>query len=125
SSATLTVITAPFFTIQPQSRTNIVGTAATFFASPSGASPLSYQWQLNGVAIPSATATNLLLNNVQSSDAGNYTLVASNSAGAVTSSVASLTVLVPPSIISQPQSRTNLAGTTASFSASATGTSPM
>ena len=54
-----------------------------------------------------------------------YTVVVTNVAGSVTSTVASLTVWVTPAITAQPQSRTNLAGTTANFSVTATGTAPL
>jgi lysophospholipase L1-like esterase len=123
--ATLTVVTSPTFFAQPQSRTNVAGTAATFSAGVSGTLPLSYQWQFNGVSIPGATTTNLLLNNVQPTHAGNYALVATNTGGSATSTVAVLTILVPPSITTQPQSRTNIAGTTATFNAVAAGTTPL
>ena len=90
----LTVWMPPTITAQPQSLTNIAGTAATFSASVSGTEPLSYQWQFNGSNIVGATGTTLALNNVQPTDAGNYTLMATNIAGAVTSAVAALTVWV-------------------------------
>jgi hypothetical protein len=43
----------------------------------------------------------LTITNIQTSDAGNYTLVVSNAVGVVTSTVASLTVLLPPAIAAQ------------------------
>src|SRR5438552_8761545 len=45
--------------------------------------------------------------------------------GSVTSSVATLTVNSPPTITTQPASRTVTAGQTASFSVTATGTAPL
>ena len=57
------------------------------------------------------------MTNVQLGNAGNYTVVVSNSAGMLTSAVAVLTVWVPPSFTLQPASITNVSGTTASFSA--------
>src|SRR5262249_15189251 len=48
-----------------------------------------------------------------------------NSAGATTSLLATLTVLVPPSVTVQPQSRTNNLNASASFNVVATGTSPL
>jgi hypothetical protein len=112
-------------TTQPQSQTLPVGTNATFTVAASGAGPLGYQWQLNGAPITGATTTSLTLTNIQTSDGGNYSAVVTNSTTSVTSAVAVLTVLVPPSITAQPQSATNLAGTTASFSANAAGSSPL
>jgi hypothetical protein len=123
--AVLTVLVPPSFVVQPQSRTNIAGTLATFSGSVSGTAPLSYRWQFNGANIAGATTPSLFLSNVQPSDAGSYTLSVTNAAGAITSSVATLTVLVPPAITAQPQSRTNLLGTTATFSVLATGTAPL
>src|SRR5207247_3367192 len=54
-----------------------------------------------------------------------FTVVVSNPAGSVTSSVATLTVNSPPAITTQPVSRTVTAGQTASFSVTATGTAPL
>src|SRR5262249_27101129 len=61
----------------------------------------SYQWQTNGVAIPGATNTSLLLTNVQLTDSGTYSVVMSNLVGFVTNS-ATLTVVSPaglPSLV--------------------------
>jgi Immunoglobulin domain len=69
--------------------------------------------------------TTLTLTNVAQSDAASYTVIVTNSAGSLTSWPAILTVLVPPAITAQPQSRTNYFGTTATFSVSATGTEPL
>src|SRR5207253_1984386 len=99
--AVLTVLVPPAITLQPQSRTNIAGSTAIFNVSASGTVPLSYQWQFNGANIGGATATNLSLGNVQPGDAGNYAVIVTNTAGAVTSALASLTVLVPPTITLQ------------------------
>ena len=58
-------------------------------------------------------------------NAGNYTVVITNAVGSVTGSVASLTVLVPPAITAQLTNLTAMEGASASFSAAATGTSPL
>ena len=81
----------PVITSQPASLTAPVGAAATFSVVASG-SP-TYQWRFNGANIASATASSYTLSNVQLSNAGNYDVVVSNSAGPVTSSVAVLTVI--------------------------------
>jgi subtilisin-like proprotein convertase family protein len=126
--AWLTVLTRPVITSQPQSRTNIAGTTATFTVTATGSTPLSYQWRrnnntvTNGGNISGTTTATLTVSNVTASDATSYTVVVTNSAGAVTSAPpAWLTVLTRPVITGQPQSRTNLAGTTAAFSVTATG----
>jgi hypothetical protein len=52
-------------------------------------------------------------------------VVVSNPAGSATSAVATLTVLVPPTITSQPQSQSVVQGQQASFSVVANGTAPL
>jgi len=51
---------------------------------PSGI-PLSYQWLFNGTNIDGATNASLSLPNVQSEQAGNYTVLVSNGCGSATS----------------------------------------
>ena len=125
ASATLTVWAPPAISIQPASRTNLTGTSASFSVTATGTAPLNYQWQFGGNPIPGTTTSGLTLNNLQLSDAGNYSVVVTNVAGSLTSPAAALTVWAPPAISAQPQSATNIAGTTANFSVSATGTAPL
>ena len=118
----------PSITMQPQSQTVAVGGIANFSVTASGGTPLSYQWRMNGIPIGGATATNYTVSNAQANNAGNYTVVVTNVAGAVTSSVAALMItipLVPPSITAQPQSQAVAFGGTASFSVTASGTAPL
>src|SRR5207244_657489 len=110
SVAVLTVLVPPSITSQPQSRTNISGTTALFNVRASGTEPFRSRWHSNVASIRAAISTTLALNDVQLVDAGNYTVVVTNKPSAMTSSVAVLTVRVPPSITSQPQSRTNISG---------------
>jgi hypothetical protein len=56
---------------------------------------------------------------------GGYDVVVANTYGLVTSAVAQLTVLVPPAIATQPTNQTIVAGGTANFLVSASGTSPL
>ena len=87
--------TAPVITMQPQNQTNSVGSTAVFTVTASGTAPLGYQWRLNGAPIAGATASNYARINLQTNDAGNYSVVVTNLAGSTTSSNAALTVLVP------------------------------
>ncbi len=96
--ATLTVLVTPSITTQPESLAVIIGNGATFTAAASGTLPLSYQWRLGPANIPGATNATLTITNVQPANAGAYTLVVTNAAGAATSVVATLTVIVPPTI---------------------------
>jgi len=88
-------IIAPTILTQPQSQTNYVGAAANFTVTAAGTAPLSYQWRFNGAPISGATASNYALPNLQTSNAGTYSVVVTNTAGTATSSNAILTVLVP------------------------------
>ena len=111
--------------VQPQSQTVVAGTNVIFTVTATGFGLLSYQWQFNGTNISAASNTSLVLTNVQPTNAGSYTVVVTNSLGSVTSAVAVLTVLVPPSITSQPASRTNECTSTATFTVAASGTAPL
>jgi hypothetical protein len=114
--------------IQPQGQTVSAGGDASFVVGATGTDPLAFQWRLNGADLTGATSTNLTLTNIQSADAGDYAVVAANACGSVTGTVAYLLVTqpgVPASITVQPQSRTNVVGTTATFTVRATGTAPL
>jgi uncharacterized repeat protein (TIGR01451 family) len=67
----------------------------------------------------------LTLTNVQAAQAGAYSVLVSNTFGAAVSSNAALTVLVPAAITTQPSNQTVAAGTSASFSVTASGTAPL
>jgi uncharacterized repeat protein (TIGR03806 family) len=89
---------APVFVEQPSPAisTNYVGAFVTFTAAVSGTLPIQLQWQYNGVNIPNATSASLTLASVQAAQAGNYTVLASNSVGSALSQAAVLTVLPAP-----------------------------
>jgi hypothetical protein len=125
SAAALTVNVPPAITTQPQSQTVTLDQNASFSIVATGTAPLSYQWSHNGSALAGATASALALSNVQTTDAGSYTVVVTNIAGSITSAVATLTVNVPPAITTQPQSQTVTLDQNASFSIVATGTAPL
>ena len=84
----------PLIVTQPASMTVNQGVTAAFTPSFTG-SQLAYQWRFNNSPIPGATSSSLNLTNVQSSQAGSYTVVVSNSTLAITSSIASLSVITP------------------------------
>ncbi len=124
SNAVLTVLLPPTIMTPPHSQTVTQGLSASFSVVASGTAPFGYQWNLNGTALSGATSSTLALNNVQATDAGSYTAVVTNPYGSATSGVATLTVLVPPVITTQPQSQVVMQGQSASFSVVASGTAP-
>jgi hypothetical protein len=83
---------APAITTQPTSQNVSVGGSVTFTAAASGAPTPAYQWKVDGDVIPGATSSSLTLTNAQLSDAGTYTVVATNGLGSATSNGAVLTV---------------------------------
>ena len=94
--ATLTVID-PAINLQPVSRTNVIGDSADFFITAGGTPTLTYRWRFQGTDISDATTASLIVTNVQTSNQGAYTIVVSNGlGGAVTSAVATLTILPTP-----------------------------
>jgi len=116
---------APTITTQPASSTVTVGSTASFTVAATGTPGPTYQWRKGATAITGATAATLTLTNVQSTDAGTYSVVVTNSAGSVTSANATLTVnpaIAAPTITTQPTSSTVTVGSTASFTVAATGT---
>ena len=115
---------APIITNQPQSLAVSAGSPAAFTVGATGATPFSYQWQVNGTNISGATNSSLLINPAQFSDQGAYSVTVNNQYGSIASSNAILTVLTPPSFTQQPQGGTNVVGSLVSFSTAATGTTP-
>lgn len=119
---------SPSIVNQPQSQTLNAGDTATFSVTPSGSAPFTYKWRRNSSPLTdsgnisgSATAV-LTVANPGASDAATYSVIVSNSVDSATSANATLVVNLPPSITTQPTSRTNVTGSAATFTVTATGT---
>jgi hypothetical protein len=125
SAAAMTVRSPVVLLTQPLSLGVVPGTNATFNVVATGTAPLSYQWRKGGVAISGATSASYTVAGAQSTDSGSYDVIVSNVVGPVTSQAATLTVFTPPSITSEPSSQTRLAGSTATFQVTATGSAPL
>ena len=98
----------------------LVGAQASFSVTATGTEPLTYEWRKDGLAlqIPTADSDTLVLPSASAGDAGEYTVLVSNEAGAVTSAPATLTVdtlVRPPFITVPPQSLTVDAGDDVTF----------
>ncbi|MBI4658526.1 MAG: immunoglobulin domain-containing protein [Verrucomicrobia bacterium] len=83
-------VIGPTIISQPQSQMVTMGTTVTFTVKATGSPPLIYEWRKNVARIEGATNETLTFDNVQSSDAGSYSVLVSNAAGGVTSSNATL-----------------------------------
>jgi Abnormal spindle-like microcephaly-assoc'd, ASPM-SPD-2-Hydin/Immunoglobulin domain len=124
--ATLTENVPPSITTQPTSQTVLVGQTATFSVVAAGTTPLSYQWKKNGTQIKGATLSSYATPVTTLSNSGTlFSVTVTNVAGSVTSNSAVLTVNAPPSITKQPANQAVLAGQTATFSVTASGTTPL
>jgi uncharacterized repeat protein (TIGR03803 family) len=114
-------VNPPAITNEPASQTANLGGSVTLQVTATGGGALTYQWTHNGVKIPGATGDLLTLKKITAANAGNYAVVVSDSAGSVTSSVAVITVLVPPAITVQPANLTEPLAGDANFTTKATG----
>ncbi len=130
SVATLTLIVPPAITGQPTNQTVLAGSNVSFTVTASGTTPFGFQWRFNGTNLANGgqfsgvTTATLSLANAQLGNAGGYSVVVTNAAGSVTSSVATLTVSAPPVITTQPASQAVLTGSNVSFTVAASGTTP-
>lgn len=116
----LTVLTQ-----SPQPATVPVGGNAQFTAAATGEN-LFYHWRFNGTDLPGETNTMLSLTGVQLSHRGQYSVRVLGNGGAVTSSPATLTVVVLPPVISAQPPGTTLAatGSTVRIDVGVQGTAP-
>ena len=118
--------TAPSITLQPGSQTVKVGQAGSFSVGASGTAPLSYQWQKNGAPISGANFSAYTTPATTVADDGSqFSAVVTNSMGSVVSSAATLSVMVPASIASQPANQAVVVGQTATFAVIGAGTAPL
>jgi glucose/arabinose dehydrogenase len=111
---TFTGSNAPVITTQPQSISVAEGNPASFSVTASGSQPLSYQWRKNTNNISGANNSTYTIPAVSTGDAGNYSVVVSNSAGSATSNNAVLTVTAanqfPTATINTPLAGATYAG---------------
>ena len=88
--------------------------------------PLIYQWRKAGASLPGQTNSALTLLNSAVSDTGDYDVVVASAYGCVTSSIASLTVLLlPPEITLQPADLPIVSGGNPTLSVTVSGSVPM
>jgi concanavalin A-like lectin/glucanase superfamily protein/Ig-like domain-containing protein len=77
---------APIITTQPQGGVYCLGSSLNLTASASGLSPLTYQWQKDGLPVPTATLASLGFSSLQATNQGTYYVTITNSLGVATSS---------------------------------------
>ena len=128
SAPALLVTFPPLITSQPANVTVHQGQPASFSVSATGQTPFSYQWQRDSGAgwtnVPNATNRIFSIGSAQGADAGNYRVIVTNPIGTETSQSATLTVIVPPTITTDPASQTNVVGSTVTFNVGVSGSAP-
>jgi len=96
SVVNVTVYGSPTVAQQTPTQLNIfAGSSPTLHVTALGATPIYYQWSLNGTAITGATNASLTLVNIQNN--GTYTCVMTNLVGTGAINPISVTVLTDPS----------------------------
>ncbi len=120
----------PVILQSPQSKVGHLGGAADFLVTATGTAPLSYQWFKESVPLAGATNAVLTFTDLQLAQAGAYAVVVANAFGAVTSSIANLTVNVAGGggsvlITVPPINQTVSVTSNATFTVTATGTAPL
>jgi hypothetical protein len=117
----------PTIVYQPLGTTNFVGSSFTLsaLANGQGLGSMTYQWQLNGANVTDGSGGNANIFTVSSAnttDSGNYTLIATTPYGlSTTSSVAIVSIsggTNPPHFSTQPASTTLYAGQSTTLSCS-------
>jgi hypothetical protein len=126
SNQTASVVTvaqsSPAITAQPTNQLAVAGSNTVFQIAATGMPSPAYQWYFNGTNLSGATNTMLTVTNIQMSKQGSYFAIVTNTAGATTSAVASLTVAVKPALTLQPSNQSVLAGATVNLQVAANGT---
>jgi hypothetical protein len=104
-----------------------VGQSISYYTWISSHTPYTLQWYKDGSPISNATNRSLSLSNLKLTDAGLYTVIATNKGGNTTSQASRLTVnpARPPQITSQPRNLSIWEGDTGRFSVSYSGSTPM
>ena len=115
----------PTILTQPQSVVTTNGLSVVFSVAATGTQPLRFQWRFNGTDLPLETNSVLALTNVLAGQAGQYQAMVSNAAGEKPSETAVLSVLLTPSILTQPSDLAVIAGADLHLEVEAVGTAPL
>ncbi|HEY3755508.1 MAG TPA: immunoglobulin domain-containing protein [Opitutaceae bacterium] len=121
-------VVGPVITSQPASVAAPSGGTATFNAAASGTGAITFQWYFNGTALTDGTniagrpTATLVLSDLQSSENGTFTVVASDSIGGTTSVTATLSGAGSATFTQEPASFTIASGGSAYSTTQVSGT---
>jgi len=128
--ATLTVLPAkPSFVLQPASAAALAGNSVAFSCQAMGTDdnlhPINYAWFFQNSSINGQTGPQLVLPAIAATNAGAYFVVVSNVYGSATSTVAQLTVYLPPTILAGLSNEVLTVGDHLTLGALVAGTPPL
>ena len=93
----------PNITVQPEERvTTVENNTITLTCEAESLVPINYKWKKGSIDVPDAKSSTLVIENIKFSDADNYTCIATNHIGSVTSANASVEVHEFPAFFLQP-----------------------
>lgn len=113
----------PYIATQPSNAAVARGQSAVLETEAYGQAPLIYQWSKNGIPLPGANSSRLVLSDVTSSDGGIYQCVITNGPGVIQSSQAKLSVVTFDSPVNNTRYSADKAAAT--LRVSATGNPPI
>jgi hypothetical protein len=119
---------SPSFVLQPQDATAAEDALLAFTALADGALPLRLQWQRNGVDLPGATGSTLVLTAAAADQGATYSVLATNAHGSLVSRNATLAIGTPttaPQIAREPAPIVVSVGQSAIFGVTASGAEPL
>jgi hypothetical protein len=125
--ASTNLLDAPVIISQTTNVTCGYGGTTNLSVNVNGSAPLRFQWFSNGNALSDGgnilgtTTASLTFASAIDANQGSYQVVVSNSWGATTSSLMTLTVVDPPVVASQPVGLTRTTGASGIFSVTANG----
>ncbi len=132
-SVDLTILPfAPDITVALTNQTVGEGDTVIFPTTVTGTLPLHFQWQFNGTNLANkspfsgANSNTLVLVNVQTTNAGTYSLIVTNNYGSVTDSMTLTVLTFPPEITNAPpQFQTNGLKTAFALTVGVSGSPPL
>jgi hypothetical protein len=118
--------------VTPAATFALAGQPVTLTATATGETPIYFQWYFTNstpgypvTLLDGQTNSTLTIESLDTNSAGNYWVMVSNVFGTATSGVANVTLVYPPSIVSQPAGTNISEFGTATLSVTASGTGPL
>lgn len=115
----------PDISVQPTNAIVLQDKNTTLSVTAVGGKPLSYQWSVDGIDISDATNATYTIRYADDLDSGDYTVTVSNPYGSIVSTNATISVILPVSIVTQPESTTVSVGDSVTLSVGVEGSDPI